>query len=59
MNENLLAEMRLVDKYNNKSYLRMTSEILTKENAKMRDPVPLRLKFAVTVWLFINSGMIQ
>ena len=51
--------MRLVDKYNNKSYLRMTSEILTKENAKMRDPVPLRLKFAVTIWLFIKSGMIQ
>ena len=58
--ETLLAELRLEDERNYKNYLRMTSENfeelfqlikddIRKENTKMREPIPPRLKLAATI----------
>ena len=57
---NSAAELRLEDEYNYKNYLLMTSENflkifqlikndITKENTKMKDPMPLKLRFATTI----------
>ena len=64
--ETLLAELQLEDECNYKSYLRMTSEnfekifqlikvYIRKENTKMREPIPPRLKLAATI-RFLSTG---
>ena len=58
--ETLLAGLQLEDECNYKDYLRMTSENfeeifqlikddIRKENTKMREPIPPRLKLAATI----------
>ena len=64
--ETLLAELQLEDKCNYKNYLRMTAENFEqifqlmkddrrKENTKMREPIPPRLKLAATI-RFLSTG---
>ena len=64
--ETLLAELQLEDECNYKSYLRMTSEnfekifqlikvYIRKENTKMSEPIPPRLKLAATI-RFLSTG---
>ena len=64
--ETLLAGLQLEDECNYKDYLRMTSENfeeifqlikddIRKENTKMREPIPPRLKLAATI-RFLSTG---
>ena len=64
--ETLLAGLQLEDECNYKDYLRMTSENfeeifqlikddIRKENTKIREPIPPRLKLAVTI-RFLSTG---
>ena len=64
--ETLLVELRLEDEYNYKNHLRMTSknfeeifqlikDDIRKENTKMREPIPPRLKLAATI-RFLSTG---
>ena len=64
--ETLPAKLQLEDECNYKHYLRMTSEYfeeifllikddIAKENTKVREPIPRRLKLAVTIH-FLSTG---
>ena len=64
--ETLLAELRLEDKFNYKNYLPIASENfeeifqlikddIRKENTKIREPIPPRLKLAAKI-RFLPTG---
>ena len=68
--ETLIADLRLEEEYNYNILLRLTSEnseeifqlikdVIPKENTKLRELIPPRLKSCNRNWLFINRGVIQ